>query len=966
MSVCVALIITHVDYESNAKFLQAFRRTDGLIVSVVSVATGLSKDALHDLMRDSMATHIFLIGRDDEIASCDDYSIAGDGDSPATRPSVGRVGPALSERSLDARRACVQRQIDKIIAHDKALRIGGRARYVGVAADESKCDIPLLTGCSVMTHAMSVLQNIEPRPDVFVSDGTRTWSLDDAAETPVVQSPLQSSDYVFVIGKVDTDHISVATPNGATPVVTAATRWEDACHPIVFAFVSGRGISSFVESVIARIDGPCALCVFEATTDTDHIQVMFTMWGILLSLRDAEDARLGDVVNSAVARTQKMMDIDCMRWTIRGDPCTRVERSPTGSFDAVPPGTSWCLVDIDGQPTGMHPLQCVMHCTTPISWMISFYDDRIPAQYDITSGIIVGDIEKAETATSVSQTSRLVGAQHVEPPSSLALDQSFGLCKSDLLRLLRCATGLCVRAVATPELHIQTTTGNRMRWTRLHTGNVDGVSGCIHVDSVPFQLTNVARDWYVQNSTRVVSWIHADEVRNATGIVMARALAISIVECKATFETVDLYVHAANYQWSAIRVSFVVTVDNTRTTVENANLIDSVRQFIAANTGVLAPNIDVTVSPVRPAGSTDTALYIAASWVCLTNQVKRASGMLRELASNNQALGLQTATAVSDVAVTNEPVDFDGGGIVGETNALHTVVNMQLKANYPTTTLFPDLDATHAWLSEASYTIASRASVSKSRLQLSILFTSNPYIFVFQIITMNDAALAYSLPILRQVLSEKVLTLPMNAKYEVYEVELRQSRTTALTQPLVSTATQFTYTAPPDVIYSTYDLLAKFKFWIDSLAPSVMVSPDNLDLQVTVSFDLGQIRVQIGTRNVATGSINTQIDVKQVLDLPTTVVLVVQTSIPPGTFPLLTDSVPSNNDGDIIIDNEIMPLNEWCMCAIVSTSFIRYIDRIRHIYMQDDADGRFTLIAERNASVLSAMLYKKVVWIFFV
>ena len=94
--------------------------------------------------------------------------------------------------------------------------------------------------------------------------------------------------------------------------------------------------------------------------------------------------------------------------------------------------------------------------------------------------------------------------------------------------------------------------------------------------------------------------------------------------------------------------------------------------------------------------------------------------------------------------------------------------------------------------------------------------------------------------------------------------------------------------------------------------------------------------------------------------------LVVQTSIPPGTFPLLTDSVPSNNDGDIIIDNEIMPLNEWCMCAIVSTSFIRYIDRIRHIYMQDDADGRFTLIAERNASVLSAMLYKKVVWIFFV
>jgi hypothetical protein len=31
--------------------------------------------------------------------------------------------------------------------------------------------------------------------------------------------------------------------------------------------------------------------------------------------------------------------------------------------------------------------------------------------------------------------------------------------------------------------------------------------------------------------------------------------------------------------------------------------------------------------------------------------------------------------------------------------------------------------------------------------------------------------------------------------------------------------------------------------------------------------------------------------------------------------------------------------------------------------MQED-DGRFTLVLERNAGVLSTMLYKKVVWIY--
>ena len=123
--------------------------------------------------------------------------------------------------------------------------------------------------------------------------------------------------------------------------------------------------------------------------------------------------------------------------------------------------------------------------------------------------------------------------------------------------------------------------------------------------------------------------------------------------------------------------------------------------------------------------------------------------------------------------------------------------------------------------------------------------------------------------------------------------------------------------------------------------------------------------MRIGARTApgGDGPVNTQVDVKQVLNLPATVVFASQTSIPSGTLPLPTDSVPINNDNDIIIDNEIVPPNEWCMCAIVSTSFIKYIDRIRHIYMQED-DGRFTLVLERNAGVLSTMLYKKVVWIY--
>jgi hypothetical protein len=992
MRVCVALIITHVDYEANARVLQTFRRTDGVSVSVVPVDTGLSRDALHALMRDSMATHVLLIGSVDEIASCEGYSIADD--SLTTRPSVGRIGPVSSERALDARRACVQRQIDKIIAHDRAMRVGGqdRTRCVGVAADESRCNVPLLTGCAVMAHAMSVLETLEPRSDLFLSDGTRTWSFDDATETPLDHSPLPSSDYVFIVGQADTaDRISVATPSGATPVVTTTTQWEDARHPIVFAFVSGRAISSFAESVVARVDGPCALCVFEATSATDHIQVVFTMWGILLSLRDAEDARLGDVVHSALTRTKRMMDIDCMRWSIRGDPCTRMVRSPKGSFDAVPPGTAWGLVDINGRPSGVCPLECVVHFTTPHSWVLSFHGERIQAQYDTEAGILVADTETdAETASLV-----------VDAPSlSLDMDPSSGctLRKSALLRCLRGATSLCVlshTASPGPEMHIQTTTGDLMRWARLHTGNIDGASGCIlRVDSEPFRLTNVACEWYVLNSSRMVSWVHTDEVRNDSGVVTARALAYSIVGCKATFDTVERYVSAASYEWFRTTLSFILRATQRTTTQRTttqrattqratasayADLEESVRQSIATRAGVLASNVTVSVFPFRTANSTETSLSVAASWVCLATRVKLAATLLQDLASNPQAFGLPASMTVSDIAVSSAHVDttlvdaptvdstsVDASGIVRQgSSALHTILNLQLKANFPVATLFPDFVAMQAWLSDTASTLATGARVDKSRLQLGVLFTSNPYIFVLHIVVVSDATLALSLPILQQVLSKTALTLPMNAKYETYEVVIQQGRTTAQTQPTLSDATQYTFTAPPDVIYSTYDLLARFQSWVDSLAPSMNVRPDNVDLQVTISFDLGQIRVRIGARTApgGDGPVNTQVDVKQVLNLPATVVFASQTSIPSGTLPLPTDSVPSNNDSDIIIDNEIVPPNEWCMCAIVSTSFIKYIDRIRHIYMQED-DGRFTLVLERNAGVLSTMLYKKVVWIY--
>lgn len=977
MPVCAALIIAHVDYETEARGLEAFRRADGASsVSTLTVAAGIAPDVLQTQMIASGSTHVCIIGSFDEIPRCelesDRRTLFGDG-SPtpprATPPYIGRLvgswsvdGRAVTATSIarDERRARIQHRIDQIVARDRSLPSGrwtGR-RAIGIAANEAEVDAPLLAGCRVMAHAFSMLDDdaVDPCDDVRISDGTKTWARRDATETAIVPSPLPSSDCVFIVGDAESDAVRVLTSQGPARVLTTSLEWDVGCHPIVFAFVHGRAISSLAEATMARpadagrCGGPCAWCIFEVTLATDYIQAVYTMWGIILSLRDATDARLGAVVYDAVARTQQQMDIDCIEWAIIGDPCTRLVRAPPGSsFEAVPPGTSWCLVEIDGRPSSVCPLECVVHCVSTRAWVLVFFDDRINVEYDTASGISV-----EATASDDRQ------CDHAS--------------KSTTLSLLQGAKRLRVSDAPAPELRIDTATGGSMRWTRLHSGNVDGASGCIHVADAhrgsTFQLTNLTRDWYVQHDSRVVSWTHTEEAPSSLhGVVTARALAYDIVQVKATFDAVDRYANASDYQWNEMSISFILNVAMARDVDALSDLEQAVRRFIVQYTGRNASDVRVVVTPFSAVNAQQTTLFITASWVVKADDRHStgASSVLKALTT--QSFGFQTPITVSDVAVTTAHVDTssDESSPTSTSAPLHTVVNLQLKSNLPSSTLFPDYDSIRAWMRTTTSTIASSANVSKSRLQLSVVLTANPYVCILQILTMDDGALVLALPILRQVLSNDIVALPMSAKCDIYEVSLLQGRSTRLMQPVGSSATVLTYTAPPDVIYDTYNLLAGFQTWITRLAASMMVSPTNVDLRATISFETGRIQVQIGTRDTSTSTGGTQQapDVQTTLNLPASVVLVDQSIVPSGTLPTLTASVASVSDNVVIINDEVMPLNEWCMCAIVGTSFVKYIDRILHIYLQG-ADGRFTLVTERNASALSTMLYGKAVWMFFV
>ena len=974
MPVCAALIIAHVDYETEARGLEAFRRADGATsVSTLIVTAGMAPDVLQAQMITSGSTHVCIIGSFDEIPRCelesDRRTLVGNG-SPtpprATPPYIGRLvgswsvdGRAATATSIvcDERRARIQHRIDQIVARDRSLPSGrwtGR-RAIGIAANEDEVDVPLLTGCRVMAHAFSMLDDdaVDPRDDVRISDGTKTWARRDTTETAIVPSPLPSSDCVFIVGDADSDAVRVLTSQGSARVLTTSLEWDVGCHPIVFAFVHGRAISSFAEATMTRPGGgggPCAWCIFEVVTlATDYIQAVYTMWGIILSLRDATDARLGEVVYDAVARTQQQMDIDCIEWAIIGDPCTRLVRAPPGSsFEAVPPGTSWCLVEIDGHPSSVCPLECVVHCVSTRAWVLVFLDDRINVEYDAISGISV------EVTASDDQ-------------------QCDNVSKSTTLSLLQGAKRLRVSDAPAPELRIDTATGGSMRWTRLHSGNVDGASGCIHVADAhrgsTFQLTNLTREWYVQHDSRVVSWTHTEEAKSsAHGVVTARALAYDIVQVKATFDAVDRYANAADYQWSETSISFILNVAMARDVDALSNLEQAVRHFIAQYADRNASDVRVVVTPFSAVNAQQTTLFITTSWVVKDDDSNSAGSSPVLNALTTQSFGIQTPITVSDIAVTTAHVDASSDeSSPTSTSGLHTVVNLQLKSNLPSSTLFPDYDSIRAWTRTTTSAIASSANVSKSRLQLSIVLTANPYICILQILTMDDDALVLALPILQQVLSNNIVSLPVGAKYDIYEVSLLQGRSTRLMQPVGSSATVLTYTAPPDVIYDTYNLLAGFQTWITHLATSMMVSPINVDLRATISVDTGRIQVQIGTRDTSTSTGGTPQapDVQTTLNLPASVVLVDQSIVPSGTLPTLTASVASVSDNVVIINDEVMPLNEWCMCAIVGTSFVKYIDRILHIYLQG-ADGRFTLVTERNASALSTMLYGKAVWMFFV
>jgi hypothetical protein len=319
--------------------LHAFRQDEGTRASMVIVTSGLAMEVVQALVVDSRATHVCIVGSVDEIPSCAPESngrvaLDDEDETCATPPYIGRIGSSVGDRlapiSLDERRSNVRHQIDRIIAHDRALPVGrwtGR-RIIGIAGDETRCDMPLLTGCRVMTHVLvTMLDTVDPDTNVWVSDGTKTWLGLDATESQIVPSPLPSSECVFVIGYVEAGRIHVQTTSGPTPVLTTETAWDEACHPVVFAFVFGREATAFADAVLHRKGGPCALCIFEATHPTDHIQAIYTMWGLILSLRDATDARLGEIVYNAVARTQVQMDVDCINWSIRGDPCTRLART---------------------------------------------------------------------------------------------------------------------------------------------------------------------------------------------------------------------------------------------------------------------------------------------------------------------------------------------------------------------------------------------------------------------------------------------------------------------------------------------------------------------------------------------------------------------------------------------------------------------------------------------------------------
>jgi len=314
------LIVAHVDYADDAHALQAHRRREGLSVSLCTVVAG---DAPHALVDKHRPTYLCLIGGVDQVA-WDDAPTHRRGGAP---PYVGRIGAGTSATPCDRRRASVRRHVRKLIARDEgACR---PVRCVGIAADETHCaDLPLLTGWRVMAHALSLLDAV-PNVQVLVSDGHTTWHRRDSTATPIVPSPLASADCVFLIGRVEGGHIVVPTTSTTSASVLGAdTPWDDGCHPVIVALVYGDcgEVEALVDGALTRVDGPCAWCLFHIPRADDPIQAVYTMWGIWRSLYERPDARLGELVHRAIAHTDARMDVDCLGWTICGDPSMRLVR----------------------------------------------------------------------------------------------------------------------------------------------------------------------------------------------------------------------------------------------------------------------------------------------------------------------------------------------------------------------------------------------------------------------------------------------------------------------------------------------------------------------------------------------------------------------------------------------------------------------------------------------------------------